>query len=133
LDKADRILPFPTTWINFPQTPQAPLVVRKKMPEESNPNGKSFVYFDQYTGEALFVEKSSTAPAGTRVYNTFYPIHTGVIGGVSTRILQVAIGFSPLVLFVTGYVMWRNRQKAKTYKAASRKLDFSSAAPRRDR
>ncbi len=120
LHKADRILPAPATWINFPQTPQAPLVIRKKMPEESHPNGRSFVYFDQHTGEALLVEKASMAPAGTRIYNTFYPIHTGVIGGVSTRIFQVIIGFSPLILFVTGYIMWRNRRKAKVYRSVSR-------------
>jgi uncharacterized iron-regulated membrane protein len=133
LDEADRLLPAPTTWISFPQTPQAPLVVRKRMPEEPNPNGRSFVYFDQYTGEALLVEKASTVPAGTRIYNTFYPIHTGVIGGASTRVLQVVIGFSPLVLFVSGYLMWRNRRKTKGYKALSRKLDFNSAALGRDK
>ena len=51
LHKADRALSGPTTWITFPQTAEAPLVIRKKMPEEFNPNGKSFIYFDQYTGE----------------------------------------------------------------------------------
>jgi uncharacterized iron-regulated membrane protein len=128
LHKADRLLPGSTTWVNFPQTPQAPVVIRKKMPEESHPNGRNFIYFDQYTGETLLVEKASEAPAGTRIYNTFYPIHTGVIGGASTRVLQVVIGFSPLVLLVTGYVMWRNRKKAKAYKTASRKLRFDPAA-----
>jgi uncharacterized iron-regulated membrane protein len=127
LHKADRVLPGAATWINFPQTPQAPLVIRKKLPEELHPNGRSFVYFDQYSGEVLFVEKGPAAPVGTRIYNTFYPIHTGVIGGSSTRVLQVMVGFSPLVLLVTGYLMWRNRKKAKAYKASSRKLGFNPA------
>ena len=68
LDQADCLLPAPTTWLNFPQTPQAPLVVRKKMPEESQPDGKSFVYFDQYTGEALFVEKAPPRPPQVHVF-----------------------------------------------------------------
>ena len=40
---------------------------------------------------------------------------------------------SPLVLFVSGYLMWRNRRKTKGYKALSRKLDFNSAALGRDK
>ena len=120
LDHADRILPAPTTWITFPQTPQAPLVVRKKTPGEFNPNGRSFVYFDQYTGDVLLVENASNAPLGSRVFNTFYPIHTGVIGGLATRMLQVVTGFAPLFLFATGYMMWRNRRKARAYKNNSK-------------
>ncbi|BCT68024.1 PepSY-associated TM helix domain-containing protein [Nitrosospira sp. NRS527] len=116
LHKADRILSGPTTWITLPQTAEAPLVIRKKMPEEFNPNGKSFIYFDQYTGEVLLVEEASSAPAGARIYNTFYPIHIGTLGGLPTRIFQVIVGFLPLLLFVTGYIMWKNRSKARAYK-----------------
>lgn len=111
--QADHILPAPTTWINFPQTPQAPLVVRKKMPEELHPNGRSFIFFNPYTGEVLRAENGATAPVGTRIYNSFYPIHIGISGGMTTRVLQVLIGFSPLVLLATGYLMWRNRQRAR--------------------
>jgi uncharacterized iron-regulated membrane protein len=120
LHKADSILSGPTTWISFPQTSEAPFVIRKRMPGEFNPNGKSFIYFDQYTGEMLLVEDASSAPAGTRIYNTFYPIHIGALGGLPTRILQVIVGFLPLLLFVTGYIMWRNR-KARAYKNTSGK------------
>lgn len=121
LHKADSILSGPTTWITLPQTSEAPLVIRKKMPEEFNPNGKSFIYFDQYAGEVLLVEDASSAPAGTRIYNTFYPLHIGTLGGLPTRIFQVIVGFLPLILFVTGYIMWRNRRKARTYKKHSKK------------
>ncbi|PTQ82057.1 putative iron-regulated membrane protein [Nitrosospira multiformis] len=117
---ADRILPAPTTWITFPQTPQAPLVVRKRTTGEFHPNGRSFVYFDQYSGDVLLVENASNAPLGARIFNTFYPIHTGVIGGLATRMLQVVMGFVPLFLFATGYMMWRNRRKARLHKNNSK-------------
>lgn len=133
LHQADRILSGPTTWINLPQTPEAPLVVRKKMPEEFHPNGRSFIYFDQHTGGVLRVENASAAPSGTRVYNFFYPLHIGVAGGTFTRILQVIIGFSPLVLFVTGYLMWRNRTKARAYKETSKNPAPNSAVLRHDK
>jgi hypothetical protein len=45
----------------------------------------------------------------------------------------MVIGFSPLILLVTGYVMWKNRKKANAYKTASRKLRFDSAALGRDK
>jgi uncharacterized iron-regulated membrane protein len=120
LNHADHVLPAPTTWVTFPQTPQAPLVVRKRTPDEFNPNGRSFIYFDQYTGEVLLVENASNAPLGARIFNTFYPIHTGVIGGFPTRMVQVVMGLAPLFLFATGYMMWRNRRKARSYKNNSK-------------
>lgn len=111
LQQANHVLPSAIiTWINFPQTPQAPWVVRKKLPEESHPNGRNFIYFDQYTGRVLQVENTATASLGTRIYNVLYPIHIGVIGGTPTRILQVIVGLVPVVLFVTGFIMWKNRR-----------------------
>lgn len=111
LRRADHFVPAATTtWINFPQTPQAPWVVRKKLPQESHPSGRNFVYLDQYTGKALQVENSVEAPLGTRINNALYPIHIGAIGGTPTRILQVVIGLAPAVLFISGLVMWKNRK-----------------------
>ncbi|MDP1645836.1 MAG: PepSY-associated TM helix domain-containing protein [Thiobacillus sp.] len=114
LQQADHIPPATViTWINFPQTPRAPWVVRKKLPQESHPNGRNFIYLDQYTGRVLQVENTLEAPLGTRINNVLYLIHIGVIGGTPTRILQVAVGLSPTVLFVTGFVRWKNRRKGK--------------------
>ncbi|SCY52420.1 Uncharacterized iron-regulated membrane protein [Nitrosospira sp. Nl5] len=131
--RADRILSGPTTWITFPQTSEASLVIRKKMPGEFNPNGKSFIYFDQYTGEVLLVEDASSAPVGTRIYNTFYPLHIGTLGGLPTRIFQVIVGFLPLLLFVTGYVMWRNRRKARAYKNTSKNWTRNTSPLRKEK
>jgi len=114
LQQADHFVPAATmTWINFPQTPRAPWVVRKKLPQESHPNGRNFIYLDQHTGRVLQVENTLEASLGTRINNVLYPIHIGVIGGTSTRILQVIVGLAPMVLFITGFVMWKNRRKGK--------------------
>lgn len=114
LQQAGRILPAAAiTWVNLPQTPQAPLVVRMKSLEEFHPNGRNFIFFDQYTGAVLQVEDTAAISLGARIYNALYPIHTGAVGGMYTRILQFLVGLMPLILFVTGYVMWRNRRKVK--------------------
>lgn len=115
LHQADYMLPATTTLITLPQKPGAPLVVRKKFVQELHPNGRSFVYFDQYSGKLLQVENALTASQGTRIFNILYPIHIGAIGGTPTRLLQVIIGLSPLILFTTGGVMWWNRRKMKRY------------------
>ncbi len=111
LQQADRVLPAPTTWVSLPQSPQAPLVVRKKLPQETHPNGRNFVYLNQYTGKVVQIEHALSAPFGTRVFNTFYPLHIGAIGGTPTRILQVVAGLAPTLLLVTGFVMWKSRKK----------------------
>ncbi|PTN12395.1 PepSY-associated TM helix domain-containing protein [Nitrosomonas aestuarii] len=116
LQQADRLLPVQTTWISFPQTPQSSWIVRKKNSAELHPNGRSFIFFDQYIGEMLLFENALTAPLGTRIYNLLYPVHVGVAGGLPTRILQAIAGFFMTVLFFTGYVMWRNKRKTEKRK-----------------
>ncbi|HQS82859.1 MAG TPA: PepSY-associated TM helix domain-containing protein [Thiobacillus sp.] len=113
LRQADRALPAPTTWISLPQTPQAPVVVRKKLAQELHPNGRNFVYLDQHSGRVLQLEHALAAPLGTRVFNTFYPLHIGAVAGTPTRVLQVIVGLAPTLLLVTGFVMWKNRRERK--------------------
>ena len=111
LHQADKILPAVTTWIGLPRNAEAPMVVRKKYAGEWHPNGRNFIYMDQYSGKVLQVENVLTSPVGTRILNTFYPIHIGVIGGTTTRIIQLIIGMIPLILLFTGGIMWWNRRK----------------------
>lgn len=98
-----------TVWIYPPQTPTAAYFIRKKFPAESHPSGRSFLYFDQYTGELLERENALEVSRTTKIVNDLYPLHIGRIGGVATKILQVAIGATPLILLVTGFLMYRNR------------------------
>lgn len=113
LRQADRALPAPTTWISLPQTPQAPVVARKKLAQELHPNGRNFIYLDPHSGRVLQLEHALSAPLGTRVFNTFYPLHIGAVAGTPTRILQVIVGLASTLLLITGFVMWKNRRKRK--------------------
>lgn len=105
-----------TTWIYPPANTAAAYMVRKKFPSENHPNGKSFVYFDQYTGEVLRLENAEDAPLTTRTINNLYPLHIGIMGGVITRLLQIIVGFTPVILLVTGFLMWRNKSKKRNRK-----------------
>ncbi|MEH2243424.1 PepSY-associated TM helix domain-containing protein [Nostoc sp.] len=55
---------------------------------------------------------------GSRVLNSFPSLHYGTFGGLPTRILYVFIGLAPLILFVTGFVMWQYRYKGKNRRPA---------------
>ena len=102
-----------TTWLYPPAGPAAAFMVRKKFPEEWHPNGKSFVYFDQYSGELLRADDARMYPAATRFIDDLYPMHIGVVGGYLHRGLIAATGLLPAFLLVTGFLIWRQRRRKR--------------------
>lgn len=113
-DRSEQVWPeAETTWLYPPANSNAAYMVRKKFPSENHPNGKSFIYFDQYTGEVLRTENATESPVPTKIVNDLYPLHIGRMGGTATRVLQVFIGLLPTTLLITGFLMWRNKQRKK--------------------
>jgi uncharacterized iron-regulated membrane protein len=111
--RADAALPGgEVTYVNLPNGGAA--MVRKKMPSELHPNGRNFVYLHPQTGAVLALEDALRAPAGSRAYNVLYPIHIGRWGGIASRVLHTVLGLVPLVLFVSGLMMWRNRTRRRS-------------------
>ncbi|MEH1834445.1 MAG: PepSY-associated TM helix domain-containing protein [Nostoc sp.] len=95
--------------IYFPRKPEDALSIRFKLPQDDDENGLSYVYLDQYSGQVLRVDNILEIPLGDRVLNFFEPLHYGTFGRLPTRILYVFVGLAPLILFITGFVMWRYR------------------------
>ncbi|MBD1932808.1 MULTISPECIES: PepSY-associated TM helix domain-containing protein [Cyanophyceae] len=113
LQKASLALPEgEATYISLPSEPDVAFRVTIKLPQEATPSGRSNVYVDQYSGEVLRVENSLKLPLGTKIMNALFPMHMGNFGGIPMRILYVFIGFTPTVLFITGFALWRQRQWA---------------------
>ena len=117
LRNADGALPGAETTKIFPaKTPEAAVNVWKKFPQDAHPYGSSYVYLDQYNGTVLQVENSFKAPLNTQIWNQIYLLHIGTYGGLITRVLYVFTGLTPIVLFITGLVMWRQRQWHKAHR-----------------
>lgn len=109
-EAAERVLPEgEVSWLLLPAAPEAPFLVRKQLPGELHPNGKSFVAVDPYTAAVLEVRSGPGAPLGWRLYDVLYPLHIGHWGGLASRILYALVGLVPLFLAVTGLVVWRRR------------------------
>lgn len=101
-----------STFINLPKKPDGVFEIYKKVPGDSE-DFNSYVKLDQFSGKVLYMQDSRTVGLGDRILNSFAPLHYGTFGGLSTRIFYVFVGLSPLVLFITGFVMWRYRHRAK--------------------
>ncbi|MGV0026866.1 PepSY-associated TM helix domain-containing protein [Phormidesmis priestleyi] len=100
------------TSVNLPDKPEDALSVYKQIGD-----GIAYanvVYLDQFSGQIIRIDDERKAPLGDRVLNSFTPLHYGTFGGLPTRILYVFVGLSPLILFITGFVMWWYRKRKKT-------------------
>jgi uncharacterized iron-regulated membrane protein len=51
--------------------------------------------------------------AGNTVLDWLHPLHNGEAFGLVGRWMTFFSGFVPLLLFVTGYIRWRQKRQAK--------------------
>jgi uncharacterized iron-regulated membrane protein len=47
--------------------------------------------------------------AGDKIIRAFYALHFGNFAGLGTRIIWALFGFTPVLLFITGAIIWWNR------------------------
>jgi uncharacterized iron-regulated membrane protein len=52
---------------------------------------------------------------GDVVLNWLHPLHNGEVFGLTGRIIVFISGLIPLLLFMTGYLRWRHKRRAKTF------------------
>ena len=62
------------------------------------------------------VDGTKTTSLLGRLSNYSTPLHYGVFGGLSTKILYVFVGLSPAILLVTGLNMFRLRRQRVSQK-----------------
>lgn len=67
-------------------------------------------------GRVTVVSDFRTDPNNNRMATQFYPIHIGEMAGTIGRILVFVSGLVPLLLFLTGLNIYRNKKRRKTGK-----------------
>jgi len=101
-------LPF---YITYPRHPREARQVRLQRGYDPWPYGEVLrVYFDQWTGDVLAVDVAAEKhPVDLALETWAAPLHFGTIGGRPTMVLYTIAGLMPLVLGVTGVLLWRWR------------------------
>jgi uncharacterized iron-regulated membrane protein len=110
LQQAIQVSPsFKAASLRFPESETEPFRVYGKANE--------IVYLHPYTGNVLKTKLSDQEKTlGDRITGSFSALHLGTFAGLPSRILYLLVGLSPLMLFITGFIMWRNRKPAKLQK-----------------
>ncbi|WP_414754150.1 PepSY-associated TM helix domain-containing protein [Anabaena sp. CCY 9910] len=97
------------TILHIPKDETAPIRIRFRLPHEIIPEGKSFVFLNQYTGEILRVENFYKTPRVEQLKSWMDVLHKGSYGGLGTMGLYILIGITSSALSITGFVIWWGR------------------------
>ncbi|MEI6707249.1 MAG: PepSY domain-containing protein [Methylococcales bacterium] len=74
---------------------------------------KTMVWIEQYTGQVLAHKDARQSSAGDSFITWLHPLHSGEIAGLTGRWIIFISGFIPAVLYVTGFIRWRQKRAAK--------------------
>jgi uncharacterized iron-regulated membrane protein len=112
---ADKVFPDGRLhWILLPGGPEGVYVVGKQADVEPNrASTNRNVTIDQYSGQVLHVQDRKSFTAGETFLEWQYPLHCGEAFGNVGRALIMVTGFVPLILYVTGFLRWRQKRRAR--------------------
>jgi uncharacterized iron-regulated membrane protein len=79
---------------------------------------RTHLYIDRYSGQILTVYDPKADGWGDTVLNWLVPLHDGKAFGLAGRVMVMVLGLVPSLMFVTGFMRWR--QKRTKRQAASR-------------
>jgi uncharacterized iron-regulated membrane protein len=117
----------PTT-VMFPDTPQSPLRITRRLPWQPVVTGRTYIFLNPYTGAVVQEISPRTAPLGTQLLFWNYPLHVGVFGGIVTRLLWLLASLLPTMLAITGALIWckpRRRRPRSTPPATPNRQSVS--------
>jgi uncharacterized iron-regulated membrane protein len=111
VDEALRQIPGARlVFVSPPARPGGATRIRLRQPDEIHQNGRSYVLLDA-AGTVLDLQRVSELPAANMVFDQLpYPLHTGYMFGEAGRFVVFIAGILPLLLFVTGLVIWLRRR-----------------------
>jgi uncharacterized iron-regulated membrane protein len=75
--------------------------------------GRTVVYIDRYSGDVLAVSNPDDFTAADVFYAWQFPLHSGEAFGMVGRWIVFASGLTPAVLYVTGFLLWWRKRRAR--------------------
>lgn len=101
-------------WVDVPAIGEGPLGIRLYQSGEAGRRfPKTRLWLDPYSEEIIAVHNPAQNTAGNTVLDWLHPLHNGEAFGLVGRWMTFFSGFVPLLLFVTGYIRWRQKRQAK--------------------
>ena len=110
----------PPNWIHLPENPTDGFSVRFRLPGEWRLEGMNYVHVDQFTGALVRVDRHAERTTAQRMLRAMFPLHVGTFGGLATRVLWLLLGLAPLLLLVTGTLIWWQRTVAPHRRRSAR-------------
>lgn len=68
---------------------------------------------DDRTGAVVFVDNPWTDSRGQKLLRAIYPLHSGQVGGLATRLFVLLLGLATIEMTVTGIIVWWKKRKAR--------------------
>lgn len=111
-NKADSIFPYEgNIQIRMPVDTINSILVLKEYSEKTIPNQSSAAYFDKYTAKTIEVRPYESFSTGDKIKRLNYPVHTGSIYGLPTKILAFLVCLFAVTLPITGLLIWLGKKK----------------------
>ncbi|MFZ0596328.1 MAG: PepSY-associated TM helix domain-containing protein [Flavobacterium sp.] len=111
-NKADSIFPYTgNIQIRMPIDTINSILVLKENTGKSIPNQSSAAYFDKYTTEEIEARPYESFSTGDKIKRLNYPIHTGSIYGLTTKIIAFLVALFAATLPITGLLIWLGKKK----------------------
>ncbi|WP_018628303.1 PepSY-associated TM helix domain-containing protein [Niabella aurantiaca] len=79
----------------------------------SKEGNRIMLSIDQYNGKVLLNSETDFPNIGNSYLTWIVPLHLGTFGGLPTKILACVGGLVPLLLFITGLIVWWPRFKKR--------------------
>lgn len=87
----------------------------------SKAGNRIMLMVDQYSGKITLNSEVDFPNIGNSYLSWLTPIHYGTFGGMPTRILALIGGLIPLLLYITGFIIWWPRYKKQKKQANKKK------------
>ncbi|MFA5984357.1 MAG: PepSY domain-containing protein [Methylococcaceae bacterium] len=119
-------LSYPNASLRWIETPKdATASYRIRLYQSGEPSlrfPKTTVWLDQYSGSLIATYDPRMESTGDAFLNLLHPLHNGEIAGMPGRLLVCISGFIPAVLYITGFMRWQEKRKAKAKQTGSMRL-----------
>lgn len=103
--------------IYYPKEKDGSIRVKLKYAYKYIPKYNIF-FVDQFTGKILQTDLDRNATAAERLKNSILGIHTGAIFGIFGKTIAFFTVLIAASLPITGFIIWRRKQKVKSKKLA---------------